>query len=253
MAENGDEKCHALTNAGTRCSRLAKDGRFCFQHDETDKTINSAPSTSEGYINVVSEQLNSASAELSGASQDVAQNVRDIVNETGDVGAALRSWEFGDALGGFKRAVGKTGPTAGTGALVGGVLGSPFGPAGIAAGVSVGSWYGVYRSIDDDRAVAASVAEDVPDDAPIVSSENTAIAGVDPIQMAIQSAVETEEEGSVEWLRSTLTRERDMDSVADSLDQVKAYERTDEATKYFIRDEQSGDVLLLIFGVPQDN
>jgi len=250
---NEDTQCQALTNAGTRCSRLAKDDRFCFQHDETNETINNAPSTSEGYINIVSEQLDSATVELSGASQDVSQNLRDIVDEAGDLGAALRSWKLGDALEEFKGMVGKTGPTAGTGALIGGVLASPFGPVGIATGVSVGSWYGVYRSTEDDRAVAATISEDLPDGAPIVSSEDAAIADVDPIQMAIQSAVETDEEKGVEWLRSTLTRERDMDSVADALDQIPAYESRGEVTRYFIRDEQTGEALLLIFGVPQED
>jgi len=40
MTETDDQdQCRAITNEGHRCTRLAKDGRFCFQHDESDETI----------------------------------------------------------------------------------------------------------------------------------------------------------------------------------------------------------------------
>lgn len=253
MEGSGDEEqCQAITNAGTRCSRLAKDGRFCFQHDETDETVDDEELSSAGYVSIISDQFESASVQLSGASQDVAENIKDIVDEAGSVAEAIQTGDLEGTLQNFSRTVGKTAPTAGKGALIGAVLSSPFGPIGVATGATVGGWYGVYRSLDDDRAVAASIAKDIPDDADIVSSQNSAIADVEPIQMAIRSAVETDEEEGSEWLRSTLIRERDMNAVADAIDQIPAYEAEDEATQYFIRDEETGEVLLLIFGVPKE-
>lgn len=253
MAENeNQEHCLAITNAGTRCSRLAKDGGFCFQHDETDETIGDGTPSPSGYVNVLSEQFESASVQLSGASQDVTSNLKDIVNEAGSIAEALRSGNFNDTIESFRKTVGTTAPGVGKGALIGGVLTSPFGPVGVATGLTVGGWYGVYRSLDDERAVAASIAEDVPDEADIVSSQNSTIADIDPIQMAIRSAVETEEENGSEWLRSTPTRERDMDAVADALNQIPAYGAQNEATRYFIRHEESGEILLLLFGVPKE-
>ncbi|WP_129115145.1 gas vesicle protein GvpO, halophile-type [Halegenticoccus tardaugens] len=38
-AADGDDRCRALTADGTRCSRPARDGEFCYQHDESDRTI----------------------------------------------------------------------------------------------------------------------------------------------------------------------------------------------------------------------
>lgn len=38
-AETAADQCIALTEGGERCGRRANDGRFCYQHDEDDPTI----------------------------------------------------------------------------------------------------------------------------------------------------------------------------------------------------------------------
>jgi hypothetical protein len=129
---------------------------------------------------------------LSGASKDVSQNLTDIVDEAGSVANAIGSADLNEALQSFRKTVGKTAPTAGTGAAVGAVGGSLFGPVGVATGATLGGWVGVYWSLEDDRAIAASKVEEIPDEADIVSSEHNAIADLEPIQMAIKSAKETE-------------------------------------------------------------
>jgi hypothetical protein len=43
-----------------------------------------------------------------------------------------------------------------------------------------------------------------------------------------------------------------MDAVANALDKIPAYQEEDEATQYFIRHDGTGEVFLVIFGIPQD-
>lgn len=49
-SETSDEtnQCIALTGDGERCSRTARDGEFCYQHDESDETINEAMAADGG-------------------------------------------------------------------------------------------------------------------------------------------------------------------------------------------------------------
>lgn len=250
-----EERCIALTGAGHRCTRLAKHGRFCFQHAEMDDPpiadgLNPEPA---GFISVVSSELDSQAAQLSGAPQDVAQNLKGIIDEAGSLMGAVKSLDFSSSLNAFKNTVGQTGPSAGTGALLGGVLGSPFGPIGIAAGSTAGGWYGVYRSTQDKRAVAASITSEVPDDATVIPSTHPAIRDVEPIQLAIQSATERED-NEQEWVRSTLTRERNMDAVAEALNELEEYGSEDDAEVYYIEYTTGGtsEQLLLVFGIPED-
>lgn len=249
-----EEQCIAITQSGSRCSRIAKGDRFCFQHDSLDGTIEGAGSNPDGLLVVVSEHLSAAPEQLSGVQRDVTQNVNDIVAHAGGVGQALRSLEFADAIDGFRSTVTTTGPSAGTGALVGGAVGSPFGPIGIAVGATVGSWYGVYHSTKDGRAVAATVVGEgnIPEDAAINSSEHPAIVDLAPVQLAMKSALETKG-GQPEWLRSTLTRERDMGAVSDALEELEAYDSTEEGHSYFIEHEEHGVILQVVFGKPSDN
>ena len=246
-----EEQCIAITNSGSRCSRMAKSNRFCFQHDNSFETIDGVDSSEEGLLVSISEQLPNTPEQLSGIQRDVSQNINDIVEHAGGVREALTSLEFTDALDGFRSTVSSTGPSTGTGALVGGVAGSPFGPVGIAAGVTVGGWYGVYRGMKDGRAVAATVVnvENIPDDAIINSSDELPTDGSEPIQLAMKSALE--DEGQSEWLRSTLTRERDMGAVADALEQLESYNSEEEGQSYFIKYEEENVILQVIFGEHQ--
>lgn len=43
MASAADQ-CRALTNDGERCTRPARDGGFCYQHDESDPTVDDGDS-----------------------------------------------------------------------------------------------------------------------------------------------------------------------------------------------------------------
>lgn len=42
MSTSDSEQCRALTGDGERCSRPAQDDGFCFQHDESDPTVDEA-------------------------------------------------------------------------------------------------------------------------------------------------------------------------------------------------------------------
>lgn len=249
-----EERCIAITHSGSRCSRMAKGNRFCFQHDDSFETIDGVNSGEDGLLVSISEHLPNTPEELSGVQRDIAQNLNDIAAHAGGIGNALKSLEFADAIDGFRSTVSSTGPSAGTGALIGGVVGSPLGPVGIAAGATAGGWYGVYHSTKDGRAVAATVVDedDVPSDATIHSSEHPAIVDSKPIRLAMESAMETEG-GKSEWLRSTLTRERDMDAVANALEQLDSYDSGEQGRGYFVKDEERGEVLEVFFGEPQED
>ncbi|WP_257300791.1 DUF5763 domain-containing protein [Haloarchaeobius sp. FL176] len=247
------ERCIAITHSGSRCSRMAKGNRFCFQHDDSFETVDGVDSGEDGLLVSISEHLPNAPEQLSGVQQDIAQNLNDVAAHAGGIGNALKSLEFADAIDGFRSTVTSTGPSAGTGALIGGVVGSPLGPVGIATGATAGGWYGVYRSMKDGRAVAATVVdeEDVPSDATIHSSDHAAIVDSEPIRLAMESAMETGG-GRSEWLRSTLTRERDMDAVTNALEQLDSYDSDEGSRSYFVKDEEREVVLQVFFGEPQE-
>ncbi|SFG61603.1 Gas vesicle synthesis protein GvpO [Halopelagius inordinatus] len=42
------EQCIALTGGGERCSREAEDGDFCYQHDESDETVDGSAAADGG-------------------------------------------------------------------------------------------------------------------------------------------------------------------------------------------------------------
>lgn len=41
---DAEDQCRALTNDGERCTRPAENGRFCYQHDENDPTVDGGSS-----------------------------------------------------------------------------------------------------------------------------------------------------------------------------------------------------------------
>lgn len=187
---------------------------------------------------------------FSDARRDISQNFRELIGEADGLSEAIRSADVGKAAEKFKDAVGSSAPSAGKGALLGGVVGSPFGPIGVAAGVTMGGWFGVYRTIGDNRMVAATIVDEAPDDAEIISLETEEIRDLEPIQLAVQSA--KEETSRREWIKSTLFRERDMDEVEEALQPLPKYDGQEDYNGYFVKDESSGEVFLLIFGIPQE-
>lgn len=246
---HSEERCVALTGAGARCSRIAKDRRFCFQHDESSPTVDEADQPSAEFVNLVAESTKWRPEQLSGVQKDIAQNIEDLLGETGSLANSFGSLNVSQSLEAFENTVGKTGPTVGKGALVGGVVGSPFGPIGIAAGCTAGAWFGVYQCYNDKRALAASIVDEPPAEATITPSDHVAIKDTQPVQMTIQSAVDGNP-SRIEWLRSTLTRERDMDTVAEALDEIPEYRANTGVKQYYITDQQSGHHVVLQFGVP---
>ena len=256
MADSSEEEnCVALTQSGNRCSRLAKQGRFCFQHAKMDdvELVEGVNPESEGIISVVSSGFGTRAAHLSGVQRDVGQNIEQIVDEAGSIVEAFRSTDLGGALDAFKNTVGKTGASAGKGAVIGGTLGSPFGPVGIAAGATAGGWFGVYRGLQDKRAVAVTVVPEAPEEAPVIPSTHDDIADVRPIQLAIQSAIDREE-GDQEWIRNTLTREWDMEAVEEALDNLEQYDSEEGLTGYYLQHEEDDQqyTLALIFGTREN-
>lgn len=247
-----EDRCVALTRSGDRCSRVAKEGQFCFQHDSSDDTIDMSGSESNNIFNVVSNRTDIASEELSGVKRDIAQNMEDVYDSMKDVSGALTSLDFDEALDAFRDAAGSTAATPAKYAAVGGTAGSVGGPAGFAAGATVGAWYGVYEVANDDRSIRAQVVENVDDDVDIVPSDHSAIADVEPIQLAIQSGVETQQTRT-EWLRSTIFRDRNMDQVEKSLEQIPAYYNQEGGAEYYIEYQPTGEILRVIFGEPVDD
>jgi hypothetical protein len=253
MANVSDEnRCVAITRNGDRCSRVAKEGQFCFQHDSSYDTVDEYGSDSANIFNVVSDQAYIPSEELSGVKRDIAQNMEDVYNSVKDASGALTSMDFDKAMQAFRDAAGSTAATSAKYAAVGGTAGSIGGPAGFAAGATVGAWYGVYDVANDDRSIRAQVVEQVDDDIEIVSSDDPAIADVEPIQLALQSGVETQQK-KTEWLRSTVFRDRNMDQVEEAFEQIPAARNQEGGAEYYIEYQPTGEILRVVFGEPVEN
>jgi len=247
-----EDQCIALTNKGERCSRVAKDGEFCFQHSSSSEIAESVDRGSGNFLSVVTDRANVDSGELSGVEQDIAQNFRDVYDGMRDFSGSLKTFDFDEAVDAFREATTSTAPTPAKYAVVGGTAGSLGGPVGVAAGATAGAWYGVYEVANDDRAVQAQVINEVPDNVDVVPSDHSVIANVEPIQLAIKSGVETSEAEN-EWLRSTLFRERNMDEVEEAFEKLPAHHSEDGTEEFYIQDVETEEVLLVLFGEPIDD
>lgn len=246
-----EERCVALTEEEERCSRVAKEGEFCFQHDASAETIETRDSEYNGIFNLVADQAAIRPDQLTGVKRDIAQNMEDVLNSVKDAQGALTSLDFDEAMDTFRDAAESTAATPAKYAAVGGTAGSIGGPAGAAAGATVGAWYGVFEIADDDRSIRAQVVKDVTNEVDVIPSDHPEIADVEPIQLAIQSGVDTKET-KTEWLRSTVFRDRDMDRVEEALGKIPGHQNERGATEYYIRDQDSGEILRVVFGEPID-
>lgn len=251
-AVDDKDQCIAITNQGARCSRIAKEGKFCFQHDSSSEVIASEESESQGFVNLISNQVEDVPDGLSGVQEDIIQNYRDLVGNAREIPGGLLSADFDEALNAFKKAARSSAATTTKYAAVGGTAGMIGGPIGAAAGVTGGAWYGVYKVANDDRAVQAQVIDEVPDGANVISSSNQNIEAIEPIQMAIRSAVETDE-SEEEWLRPTIFRDQNMDKVEKALENVPEYRNEEGMKEYYVREETWDETLLLVFGVPVED
>jgi hypothetical protein len=257
-SEGGDEEhCIAITNSGDRCTRVAKDGQFCFQHDESDETVDMERGDSSGVVNWLSSGLEKRASAASDVRRDVYMNLIDM---QGGLQKTVEDFKSGDRsidslLTRFnetaKEVGGERSERTAAGGIIGGIAGAPLGPAGIWAGSVTGSTIGFATSKKDSRAVVGFLVEDIPEDAEITSSSHEAITDISPIKIVVESVVEGEDE---DWVRETNTRAWDMDAVEAALSKIPEYE-ADEAPPggYYIRDDESGKIVVLVFGEPDDD
>ena len=251
-----DERCIALTRSGDRCSRVAKSGSFCFQHDENDETVDIQTSKNEGIVNWLSSELESKAATASDVQRDVYMNLAGMQEGIQNTVSDFKSGNIGlgTLLSGFEEIAvnvgGDRSRNTAAGALIGGIAGTPLGPAGIYAGIVAGSSISFFMSPKDDRAVVGFLVDETPDGAEITDSNHPDIIDVTPIQLVVESTVENEDG---DWVRETNIRSWDMDSVEEALDSIPEYE-AEEAPPggYYIRDVETGEIVVLVFGTPDD-
>lgn len=252
-----EERCIAITGSGDRCSRVAKNGRFCFQHDESYETVEIRTAESAGIVNWLSSELESRAAQASDIQRDVYMNLVDMQSGLEN---AIDDFKYGDQsletlLDGFvetaERVGGVRSRNTAAGAVIGGIAGAPLGPAGIYAGIVAGSSISFFMTPKDERTIIAIPVEEIPDDVEVVPSNHSAIDSVSPIQLVVESAANGEDE---DWIRETNTRSWDMDEVENALAELPNYEADNSPPGgYYIRDVETGRVTVVIFGVPDDN
>lgn len=256
MSSIDEEQCIAITNSGTRCKRVAKDGGFCFQHTESDETIDQNREGDSSVGNWLSSKLQSRATASSGVQRDIYANIADIQDGLRKSVEDFRSGNVSlqTLLRRFDETAGEVGGTrsrnTATGAVIGGIALSPLGPIGVWAGMTGGSTIAFFISGKDDRAIVGFQVEEPPENANIVSTDHPAIADIDPIQLVIQSAIENEDD---DWLRETNTRAWDMDTVEKALSTVPKYEAEESPPAgHYVEDPTNGSIVVLIFGEPDE-
>ncbi|WP_408958172.1 gas vesicle protein GvpO, halophile-type [Natrinema sp. 74] len=75
------EQCRAITEDGERCSRRARDGGFCFQHDESDPTVSDSQQTDR---EEQTEQTDEAAERETGDSESNETESRETVDMTAE-------------------------------------------------------------------------------------------------------------------------------------------------------------------------
>lgn len=251
------ERCIAITHSGGRCSRVAKNGEFCFQHNETNETIDVQRSESPGLVNWLSSELEARAATVSDVQRDVYMNLTDM---QGGIEKTVDDFKSGiidlsTLLSSFEEIAVEVGGdrsrNTAAGAVVGGIAGAPLGPGGIYAGIVAGSTISFFTSPKDDRAVVGFLIDETPAEAEITTSDHPAISDVTPIQIVVESTVENENE---DWVRETNTRSWDMNAVKEALGSIPKYE-AEEAPPggYYIRDIETGRIVVLVFGTPEED
>lgn len=248
------EHCIAITNSGERCQRVAKDGRFCFQHDESNGTVEIERAKEDGIVNWLSSELETRAATASDIRRDIYMNLADMQDGLQNT---IDDFQSGDIslntlLSRFEEITSEVGDdrsqNTAAGAVIGGIVLSPLGPAGIWAGIAGGSTVAFLLSKKDERTIIGFLVQEIPEGAKVVPSNHEAIADVTPIQLVVESVIENEDE---DWIRETNTRSWDMDAVEEALSKIPEYE-AEEAPPggHYIRDEETGRAVVIIFGVP---
>lgn len=95
-ASDETRQCIALTGGGERCSREAEDGDFCYQHDESDETVDRS-AAADGGSGTESESRDDAEGESREGDESESQDSED--DEESDVDTVN---ELEDAAGGIE-------------------------------------------------------------------------------------------------------------------------------------------------------
>lgn len=89
MSSSATDQCRALTGDGERCSRPAQDDGFCFQHDESDPTVDEA--SDDGSTETPSDSADTGGDSSERAESDGGSSTEDdtmtetAVNEDGSI------------------------------------------------------------------------------------------------------------------------------------------------------------------------
>lgn len=251
-AVDDGQRCQAKTRAGSQCSRVAKDGRYCFQHGPDSDTIEQVSSRPPSTVNWLSEELEQRAANATDIRRDVYMNLLDIQDGILDTIEGFRSGKvtLPTLTTAFRETAGKTDKDVSKGVIIGGIFGAPFGGPGIAAGASIGGGISIALSDTDERVLVGIPTDDPPEDADLVSNNHEAITENKTIQLAIRAAVE---QGEEDWIRNSRIRDWDMESVAQSLDSLPNFSSGSESLSgWYVRDQESDEVVRLVFGEPTD-
>lgn len=77
-----EERCRAVTRAGTQCSRIAQDDGFCYQHDLSSRTVgNESTDASESFSDQVNRSLDSLQTDLKRNINDIQSGVEDLIQD----------------------------------------------------------------------------------------------------------------------------------------------------------------------------
>lgn len=148
-----EERCSALTREGNRCARRATEGRFCFQHDQSNQTVDDVDpdsgrfqcgwegcsrTTSAGYT--IQERDRSYDSDLAQHLSGPVCRVHYVLAICDDMGGVI----IGIFALGAMFATGLYGPT-----LPLPILGQLLSALGFIVGLVVGSylWKGVVKGV----------------------------------------------------------------------------------------------------------
>jgi hypothetical protein len=237
-----EERCRAVTRAGTQCSRIAQDDGFCYQHDSSSRTVgNGSTDASDSISSRVNQSLDSLQADLKRNINDIQGGVEDLIQDLREGNTDPQSAVF--------RAIPKTaGNVAPRTSLVGGIgmiAGAPLGPLGVAVGGSAGLVAGFYLDAEEDRALVAVHVDEVPDSVDPTPSDHPVISEFDAIPLVIRSAIDSNGE---DWIRNTATRHEPVGEILARLEEELPYTEgyDDFPNGFYLKDIESGEAVVLM-------
>jgi hypothetical protein len=215
-------------------------------HSDSSQQTDAASTSSSGLPVSIAEQT----VPVTSLGADVRANLRSVRGLADTFASDLQDGQFSATklFTELRESVPDIAPNTTKFGGVGMILGALFGPVGVALGGTAGLLYGASRDAAGDRILLAIHATDVPADAEVIPTSDERLAGCEPVELAIQGAKDTYNAGS--WVRSTVTRFRNIDRVETDLASSLPYTATDSPDHldgYYVRDEASGEVYVLLF------